>query len=154
METEHPPESRLKPAPYPCNGIVGLSLHPPGFGRCPARAFEEMSWAPKSCCYVRCGRTWDHLTGAEPYGDGGPAVVAGVTSGQGGRESRPQGQGGQVIGHLRIVRYAKCRAPKRCWVSCVNEADAVCLWMRSTGSCSTQSCICWPTDVSTPTRGQ
>ena len=28
-----------------------------------------------------------------------PVVVAGVTTGQGGRESRPQGEGGQVIGH-------------------------------------------------------
>jgi len=36
-------------------------------------------------------------TGCEPYGDGGPVVVAGATPGQGGRESRPQGEGGQVI---------------------------------------------------------
>src|SRR4051794_30938155 len=36
-------------------------------------------------------------TGRESYGDGGPVVVAGVTPGQGGRESRPQGEGGQVI---------------------------------------------------------
>ena len=32
--------------------------------------------------------------GREPYGDGGPVVVAGVTTCQGGRESRPQGEGG------------------------------------------------------------
>ena len=38
-------------------------------------------------------------TGRESYGDGGPVVVAGVTPGQGGRESRPQGEGGQVTGH-------------------------------------------------------
>ena len=36
-------------------------------------------------------------TGCEPYGDGGFVVVAGATPGQGGRESRPQGEGGQVI---------------------------------------------------------
>ena len=30
--------------------------------------------------------------GREPYGDGVPVVVAGVTPGQGGRESRPQGE--------------------------------------------------------------
>ena len=35
-------------------------------------------------------------TGRESYGDGGPVVVAGATTGQGGRESRPQGEGGQV----------------------------------------------------------
>ncbi len=33
-------------------------------------------------------------TGCESYGDGGPVVVAGATTCQGGRESRPQGQGG------------------------------------------------------------
>jgi len=32
--------------------------------------------------------------GCESYGDGGPVVVAGATTCQGGRESRPQGQGG------------------------------------------------------------
>jgi hypothetical protein len=32
-------------------------------------------------------------TGREPYGDGAPIVVAGVTPGHGGRESRPQGEG-------------------------------------------------------------
>ena len=30
--------------------------------------------------------------GREPYGDGVPVVVAGVTTRQGGRESRPQGE--------------------------------------------------------------
>src|SRR5438477_1112503 len=32
-------------------------------------------------------------TGRESYGDGAPVVVAGVTPGHGGRESRPQGEG-------------------------------------------------------------
>ena len=45
-------------------------------------------------------------TGRESYGDGGPVVVAGATTGQGGRESRLQGQGGQMIGHHRLGRYA------------------------------------------------
>jgi len=40
-------------------------------------------------------------TGREPYGDGAPVVIAGVTACQGGRESRPQGQGAQVIGHSK-----------------------------------------------------
>jgi hypothetical protein len=44
--------------------------------------------------------------GRESYGDGGPVVVAGVTAGQGGRESRPQGEGGQVTGYLGTGRYA------------------------------------------------
>jgi len=45
-------------------------------------------------------------TGRESYGDGGPVVVAGVTPGQGGREGRLQGEGGQVIGHPGTGRYA------------------------------------------------
>jgi hypothetical protein len=45
-------------------------------------------------------------TGRESYGDGGLVVVAGVTPGQGGREGRPQGEGGQVIGYYRTGRYA------------------------------------------------
>jgi hypothetical protein len=38
-------------------------------------------------------------TGREPYGDTVPVVVAGVTTCQGGREGRLQGEGAQVIGH-------------------------------------------------------
>jgi hypothetical protein len=45
-------------------------------------------------------------TGRESYGDGGPVVVAGVTTGQGGRESRPQGKGGQVSRTPQVGRYA------------------------------------------------
>jgi hypothetical protein len=45
-------------------------------------------------------------TGRESYGDGGLVVVAGVTPGQGGRESRLQGEGGQVTGHRETGRYA------------------------------------------------
>ena len=56
----------------------------------------------------------------ERYGDGGLVLVGGVTPHQGVRESRIQGEGGQVIGHHQIGRDAKCRVPKRCWVSCVN----------------------------------
>ena len=42
----------------------------------------------------------------QPYGDAGPVVVVGVTPHQGVRESRAQGQGGQVIGHPKTMRYA------------------------------------------------
>lgn len=44
--------------------------------------------------------------GREFYGDGGPVVVVGVTTHRGGREGRPQGEGGQVIGHSKAGRYA------------------------------------------------
>lgn len=53
-------------------------------------------------------------TGRESYGDGGLVVVAGVTTCQGGRESRLQGEGGQVTEHSSAGRYAQCRTPKRC----------------------------------------
>ena len=55
----------------------------------------------------------DRLPGREPHGDGGLVVVAGVTTGQGGRESRPQGEGGQVIrahqsGGMRNAERRNC----------------------------------------------
>ena len=45
-------------------------------------------------------------TGREPYGDGVPIVVVGVTSHQGGRESRLQGEGAQVVQRSSAERYA------------------------------------------------
>ena len=47
--------------------------------------------------------------GRESYGDGVPIVVAGVTTCQGRRENRLQGEGEQVTGHRETERYAKCR---------------------------------------------
>ena len=70
------------------------------------RAFKEMSGTPKSRCCVQPGRTWDRLRDASPIGDGGLVVVVGVTPDQGGRESRPHGEGGQVTEHLKAGRYA------------------------------------------------
>jgi hypothetical protein len=40
--------------------------------------------------------------GREFYGDGGLIVVAGVTTRQGVRESRKQGEGGQVAGYSEL----------------------------------------------------
>ena len=49
--------------------------------------------------------------GREPYGDRVPVVVAGVTTGQGGRESRPHGRRGTGDRTpTRIGRYAKCKS--------------------------------------------
>jgi len=50
--------------------------------------------------------------GRESHGDRGPVVVAGVTPRQGGRESRPQGEGGQAVEDDRMpggMRNAKSR---------------------------------------------
>jgi len=46
------------------------------------------------------------VKGREPYGDTGPVIVAGVAPRQGGRESRPQGEGGQVMRTTRTRRHA------------------------------------------------
>src|SRR6516164_8839985 len=50
--------------------------------------------------------------GRESHGDRGPVVVAGVTPRQGGRESRPQGEGGQAVEDDRMpggMRNAESR---------------------------------------------
>ena len=66
-----------------CGGIRILPPQPSGCGRCPMRAFKEMNGEPKSR-----SRTTETNAGSpkgrEPYGDGGPVVVVGVTSCRGG----------------------------------------------------------------------
>lgn len=44
--------------------------------------------------------------GREPQDDGASIVVVGVTPHQGGRESRPQGEGKQVLARAKRKRYA------------------------------------------------
>ena len=72
----------------------------------PSEGIEGDEWD----AYVMLERTTRRNVGSpngrEPHGDGGLVVVAGVTTGRGGRESRPQGQGGQVTGHFDAGRYA------------------------------------------------
>jgi len=51
--------------------------------------------------------------GCEPYGDRVPVVVAEVTTCQGEREDRPQGEGAQVTGYYNREVCENCRAPKR-----------------------------------------
>jgi hypothetical protein len=80
--------------------------HLRGVERCPVRAIKEMSGAPTSRSDVQQGRTRDQPRGREPQGDRVPIVVVRFTPHQGGRESRPQGQGAQVTGHPMTGRYA------------------------------------------------
>jgi hypothetical protein len=63
------------------------------------RASKEMSGPPKSRSIRISGTNVGSPKGREPYGDRVPAVVAGATTCQGGREGRPQGEGAQVTGH-------------------------------------------------------
>ena len=72
----------------------------------PSEGIQGDEWVAYVRLHHAIGTNVGSPTGREPQGDGGLVVVAGVTTGQGGRESRPQGQGGQVIGHQQVERYA------------------------------------------------
>ena len=100
-EKAHPPERHLLPAPCSAMAFLQGRRNLRGVERCPVRAIKEMSRTPKSRSDVRQGRTRDQPSGREPQGDGVPIVVVGATTHQGGRESRPQGEGAQVTGHLK-----------------------------------------------------
>ena len=67
-------------------------MQPPERGATPSEGVEGDEWA----AYVTLLRTTEtnagSPTGREPHGDGGLVVVAGVTTGQGGRESRLHGR--------------------------------------------------------------
>jgi len=70
------------------------------------RAVKEMSGRPTSRSIRTTKTNAGSPTGREPYGDGVPIVVVGATSHQGGRESRPQGEGAQVVQRSSAERYA------------------------------------------------
>jgi hypothetical protein len=72
----------------------------------PSEGIEGDEWDAYVTLSRTAGTNMGSPTGRESYGDGGPVVAAGVTPGQGGRESRPQGEGGQVTGCLETGRYA------------------------------------------------
>jgi hypothetical protein len=61
-------------------------------------------WTTYSALNVHNRRTTGSPTGREPYGDGVSIVVVGVTPDQGGRESRPQGEGRQGVQTDRTTR--------------------------------------------------
>lgn len=79
---------------------------PPGHEATPSEGVQGDEWGAYVTLFRATETNAGSPVGREPYGDGGLVVVAGVTPGQGGREGRPQGEGGQVIGHLRAGRYA------------------------------------------------
>ena len=76
----------------------------------PSEGIEGDEWA----AYVALSRTAKtnvgSPTGREPYGDGVPIVVAGVTTGREVRESRNEGEGAQVAKMFRRggMRNAEC----------------------------------------------
>jgi protein-L-isoaspartate O-methyltransferase len=57
---------RLKPVPRSVSVYFVGGCNLQGVGRCPVRTFKGMSGTPKSCYYVRQGRTRDRLRDASP----------------------------------------------------------------------------------------
>ena len=102
----HPSETGARSRRRALPGFSAMTWAPSERGAMPSEGVEGDEWD----AYLTLSRTArtnvGSPTGRESYGDGGPVVVAGVTTGQGVRESRTQGEGGQVIGHLRVGRYA------------------------------------------------
>jgi hypothetical protein len=97
-------------------GVLVRPGQPSRRERCPTRAFKEMSGAPAAALNVCRRRTWDHRP-STAGGDGVPVVVAGVATGQGGREGRLQGEGAQVmrtLGDDGGMRNAESRHGPRC----------------------------------------
>ena len=89
-----------------CDGIPLVPTQPSERGALPS----EGNQGDERDAYVTLGRMTGTNAGSpagrEPYGDGGPIVVVRVTPRQGGRESRPQGEGAQVAGYPKAGRYA------------------------------------------------
>jgi hypothetical protein len=115
-----PPSTGKTSEPVPCPALVSRSCRRNlrGTGRCPVRAFKEMSGPPTFRSTRTTGTNAGSPTGRESYGDGGPVVVAGVTTCQGVRESRTQDEGGQVTGHqdreVRVMRNAEADLDALC----------------------------------------
>ena len=89
-----------------CGGIVEGSPQPPECGALPSEGNQGDEWDAYVVLGRMTGTNAGSPAGREPHGDGVPIVVVGVATHQGGRESRPQGEGAQVAGLLAIVRYA------------------------------------------------
>jgi hypothetical protein len=103
--SSHPPERPLKPVPCSASDSRVADV-PPERGTTPSEGVQGDEWDAYVTLPRTTGTNAGSPAGREPQGDGGLVVVAGVTPGQGGRESRLQGEGGQVTGHHQIGRYA------------------------------------------------
>ena len=72
----------------------------------PSEGIQGDEWVAYVTLARTAGTNVGSPTGRESYGDGGLVVVAGVTTRQGGREGRLQGEGAQVTGYPKTGRYA------------------------------------------------
>ena len=152
MQVEHPPERRLKPVPCPAPALSHGRRNLRGAERCPVRALKEMSGTPTSRYHVRQGRTWDRLRGASPM-----ATEARSSRGSNdlpGRAGKPsagrRGPGDRTSENREVCVMQSAETV----LGVLRERGRRGLpWRSCTGSCSTRSCICWPTGGCTPTRG-
>jgi hypothetical protein len=105
-EMERPPARHPMPTPCPVTAPRVRSSQPSERGALPSEGNQGDEWD----AYVTLGRTTatnaGSPTGREPQGHGVPIVVVRFTPHQGGRESRPQGEGAQATGYPRTGRYA------------------------------------------------
>ena len=105
-ERERPPERHPIPAPCPATASRVRPTQPSGRGALPSEGNQGDEWD----AYVTLGRMTatnaGSPTGREPHGHGVPIVVVRFTPHQGGRESRPQGEGAQATGYPTAGRYA------------------------------------------------
>jgi hypothetical protein len=93
-ENSHPSETVSETDAMSCAGIFLWSAQPPGYGAMSSEGIQGDEWGTYVALVRTTGTNAGSPKGREPYGDGGPVVVVGVTPHQGVRESRTQGQGG------------------------------------------------------------
>ena len=86
----------LKPMPN-VNNSWTPSCQSPTLGTGPMRSIKSRTDTLSHPNNVTMYRITGWPTGREPHGHGALVVVVGVTPHQGGRESRPQGEGEQVV---------------------------------------------------------
>ena len=77
-----------------------------GRGAMPSEGIGGDGWGASVALARMTGTNAGSPNGRESKGGRSPVVVAGVTPRQGGRESRPQGEGAQVLRSETTVRYA------------------------------------------------
>ncbi len=101
-----PSEAHLMTDAGPCDARVLGAPHSHKLRGAANEAAKVTNGPPTVRSDVQPGRTTRSPTGREPYGDGASIVVVGVTTDQGGRESRPQGKGRQVFSTTKPGRSA------------------------------------------------
>jgi hypothetical protein len=75
--------------------------------------YQDANGEPKSFYYVHYDCTTGFPTGCEPYGNGVSIVVVGITTHQGERESRSQGEGRQVVNAFtKNTKVCECKEPR------------------------------------------